>query len=124
MMSISAQMLAMQFLKKTREWTGNPKDPSLLNMWDKAVHRLLKKPINQEGVKVFRNSTDRVTAVMLWDNTKLHEWFTMMELALPQPREYDISTQDHAFAAVVDGAPGVAGTVVAPSLLRHVAEGC
>lgn len=85
MMSISAQMLAMQFLKKTREWTGNPKDPSLLNMWDKAVHRLLKKPINQEGVKVFRNSTDRVTAVMLWDNTKLHEWFTMMELALPQP---------------------------------------
>lgn len=38
-------------------------------------------------------------------------------------REYDASIRDH-IAAVVDGAAGVAGTVVEFSLLRYIAEGC
>ncbi|XGW20512.1 hypothetical protein V3C99_003923 [Haemonchus contortus] len=83
-MSVNAQMIAMQLIRGTREWTGKTEGHSLMNMWKDAVDQIIKQTYNPSRQDVFRNGTDRVSPLMVWSRTRLGELFTLMELGLPQ----------------------------------------
>ncbi|RCN46330.1 hypothetical protein ANCCAN_07624 [Ancylostoma caninum] len=83
LMSLNAQTIALQLLKKTRQWTGDNKDPSLLDYDKRAIQQIIKQTYDRGPVKITRNATDRVTSILTWEATKHVDAALMMELSLP-----------------------------------------
>ncbi|EYC23875.1 hypothetical protein Y032_0015g2883 [Ancylostoma ceylanicum] len=82
-MSLNAQTIALQLLRRTQEWTGDKTDPSLLAYDKKAIDQIIKQTYDRGPVKITRNATDRVTSILTWEANKLVDAVLMMELSLP-----------------------------------------
>ncbi|KAK6727275.1 hypothetical protein RB195_005152 [Necator americanus] len=83
MMSLNAQTIALQILPKTREWTGDEQDPSLLQFYTNAIKQIIRQTYDKGPVRIKRNATDRVTSIMMGQTNKLSDAVLMMELSLP-----------------------------------------
>ncbi|WKX91428.1 hypothetical protein Q1695_009904 [Nippostrongylus brasiliensis] len=83
MMSLNAQKLALHYFRQSREWSGRDTDSPLMSFKDRAVSDVLRQTFDKGVAKVYRNGTDRVTTVMLWERTKAREWFTLIEMCTP-----------------------------------------
>ncbi|KAL6737138.1 hypothetical protein Aduo_010808 [Ancylostoma duodenale] len=82
-MSLNAQTIALQLLRKTKQWTGNNKDPSLLDYDKRAIQQIINQNYDRGPVKITRNATDRVTSILTWEANKHVDAVLMMELSLP-----------------------------------------
>ncbi|VDM64179.1 unnamed protein product [Angiostrongylus costaricensis] len=62
LMSLNAQHIALQMLRTTREWSGDPKteynftskDPSLLDMWEEASHQVIYQSFDRAPPNITR----------------------------------------------------------------------
>ncbi|CAJ0593782.1 unnamed protein product [Cylicocyclus nassatus] len=84
LMTLNAQRIALQMLRRTRHWTGNPKDPYLMNLCNLAVDQIIKQTYDKSPIGVRRNATnERVSSILMWIANKHVNSALIMEMSLP-----------------------------------------